>query len=294
MLRLRQIVADVVAAIACVVVVGFAGAAVADAPARAMPIFDAHVHYNKAAWRVFDPPYVLQLMQRAGVVGGLVGSWPDDGTVKMHSAFPTRFIAELCPYRDLTDGRNWTRQPGVLRFFEERIATRRYQGLGELHIYNQNAVDWSVIAQVVGLARKNDLFLHIHARADVIERLFQISPDVRILWAHAGFYDGAAQISAMLDRFPKLTAELSLRAPNIFPELERNMRPDWRALFLRHPDRFVIGTDTYINLAWTEYDEIIDAHRRWLSRLPRSVAEKIAWRNARAFFSLPGELFERN
>ncbi len=91
----------------------------------------------------------------------------------------------------------------------------------------------------------------------------------------------------MLDRFPKLTAELSLRAPNIFPELARDMRPDWRALFKRHADRFVIGSDTYMNLSWAEYDEIIAAHRRWLARLPRDIAEKIAWRNAKAFFALP-------
>ena len=117
---------------------------------------------------------------------------------------------------------------------------------------------------------------------------------MRVLWAHAGFYDGAVRISSVLDRFPTLAVELSLRAPNIFPELAKNIRPDWRALFVRHQDRFMIGTDTYINLAWAEYGEIVAAHHRWLSRLPRAIAENIAWRNAKSFFSLSDEFFNSN
>jgi hypothetical protein len=258
---------------------------------RQLPIFDSHIHYNRAAWRVFDPPYVLELLQRADVLGGLVGSWPDEGTVKLRAAYPDRFVAELCPYQELDDRENWSKKPRVLSFLAERIATGRYKGLGELHILKRSEVDWDMIAKVVALARQHELFLHIHAGADVIERLFAIAPDVRILWAHAGFYEGAATISGMLDKYPSLTAELSLRAPNIYPALAEDIGADWRTLFERHQDRIVLGSDTYINLAWVEYDEIMDSHRRWLSRLPRSIAEKIAWRNAKTFFALPDTLF---
>jgi hypothetical protein len=259
---------------------------------KPMPIFDSHIHYNRAAWRVFDPPYVLELLQRADVVGGLVGSWPDEGTIKLHSAFPDRFVAELCPYQELDDRENWSKKPGLLEFLAERIATGRYKGLGELHIMKRDDADWDVIAKVVGLAGQHGLFLHIHSGAEVVGRLFAIAPDVRILWAHAGFYENAATISAMLDKYSNLTAELSLRAPNIMPAAAEDIGADWLALFERHSDRIVVGSDTYINLAWVEYDEIMDAHRNWLSRLPQHIAEKIAWRNAKTYFGLPEALFQ--
>ena len=91
-----------------------------------------------------------------------------------------------------------------------------------------------------------------------------------------------------------LPAELSLHAPNIFPTLANNLRQGWRELFVRHPDRLVIGTDTYINLARTEDSEIAAVHRRWLAHLPRDIAEKIDGRNAGEFFSLPIQLFMSN
>ena len=266
--------------------------ATAAAQAKKMPIFDAHIHYNKAAWVAFDPLYVREVLQRAGVVGGLVGSWPDEGTIRLHSAFPERFLAQLCPYTAIEDRRNWTRLPTIMRFFTERIATGRYKGLGELHILKQAEADWEIIGKTVALARAHNLFLHIHAGAAVIERLFAMAPDVRILWAHGGFSEKAARISGLLDTYPKLSVELSLRAPNIFPELSQEIGADWRALFERHQNRILLGSDTYINLAWATYDEIIGAHRRWLSRLPRDIAEKIAWRNAKTFFALPDTLFQ--
>ena len=256
-----------------------------------LPIFDSHIHYNGPARQLYDPPYLLEWLQQAGVVGGLVGSWPDEGTVQLSTSYPDRFVAELCPYQRLADRENWTLKPGVLEFLTERIATGRYKGLGELHILKRGETDWAVIEKVVALAHAHDLFLHIHARANIIERLFAIEPDVRILWAHAGFYDKASTISRMLDTYPNLTAEMSLRAPNILPASAQYIGEDWRGLFERHQDRIVVGSDTYINLAWAEYDGIIGAHRRWLSRLPPAIAEKIAWRNAKRFFNLPAELF---
>jgi hypothetical protein len=57
----------------------------------------------------------------------------------------------------------------------------------------------------------------------------------------------------MMDKYPSLTAELSLRAPNIYPALAEDIGADWRTLFERHQDRIILGLDAYINLAWVEY-----------------------------------------
>ena len=42
----------------------------------------------------------------------------------------------------------------------------------------------------------------------------------------------------------------------------------WRALFARHSDRFLIGSDTWINERWFAYDGLMNAYRGWLAQLP--------------------------
>ena len=62
--------------------------------------------------------------------------------------------------------------------------------------------------------------------------------------------------------------------------------PEWRALLLRYPDRFLIGSDTWINPRWQQYDELMQGYRRWLGDLPPDVARQIAWDNGAALFGL--------
>lgn len=256
-------------------------------PARSgerLPIFDAHIHYNFPAWQAFDPPYVSEILDQAGIVGALVNSTPDEGTLKLFEADPKRIVPEFRPYRDQVLAATWTGDAKVVDYIAERLPKAPYVGIGEIHIYRVRDVDWDVIAGVAAMARENNIFLHVHSEAPAIERIFALEPGLTILWAHAGFYDGPETIGRMLDKHDGLHAELSLRAPNIMPELADDIAPGWRAVLLKHPDRFVVGSDTYMNISWAEYGEIIAAHRRWLGRLPRDVAEKIAHRNAMKLF----------
>ena len=46
----------------------------------------------------------------------------------------------------------------------------------------------------------------------------------------------------------------------------------------------MIGSDTWVNGQWARYEEIMRVNRRWLSNLPRPVAEKIAYQNAEGLF----------
>ena len=59
---------------------------------------------------------------------------------------------------------------------------------------------------------------------------------------------------------------------------------DWRELFARHSERFLIGSDTWINERWFGYDTSARAYRAWLAQLPQAQARRIAAGNAVTLF----------
>ena len=89
-------------------------------------------------------------------------------------------------------------------------------------------------------------------------------------------------MSAVLDESPNVWTDISIREYSIAPN--GRLSDEWRALFLKHPDRITIGSDTWIPERWTSYEKIIELDRTWLGQLPREVAEQIAYRNAVKLF----------
>ena len=65
--------------------------------------------------------------------------------------------------------------------------------------------------------------------------------------------------------------------------------PDWRALMLKFPDRFLIGSDTWVNQRWQYYEALMQEYRSWLGDLPPAVARQVAWGNAAGLFGLQAE-----
>ena len=112
--------------------------------------------------------------------------------------------------------------------------------------------------------------------------LFALEPRLRILWAHAGMSSGPEAVGALLDRYPSLSVELALRNRDVAPG--GVLDPAWRALFLRHPDRFMVGTDTWVTSRWEALPGSVDDVRRYLGQLPQGVAEALAWKNAERLF----------
>ena len=129
---------------------------------------------------------------------------------------------------------------------------------------------------MVQLARQHGLMLHAHSDAGAVERLFRQDPGARILWAHAGF-EPAAKVREMLRQYRTLWADLSFRTE---VASGGKVTDEWRALFLEFPDRFMLGTDTYVPDRWNQVPQNARWAREWLADLPRDVAERIAFRNA--------------
>jgi Amidohydrolase len=252
--------------------------------AQELPIFDAHIHYSQPDWAVLTPDQVLAILDRAGVRRALVSSTPDDGTLKLYDKAPQRIVPFLRPYRSREDLLTWHSDPAVQTYMEERLARGVYKGIGEFHLTMADQAEAPVVKRCAELAAQQQLSLHAHVDDDTVEKLLQLYPQVRILWAHAGMSASATRVSGLLDRFSGLWVELALRA-DVAPG--GKLDPEWRAVFLRHPDRFMVGTDTWVTSRWDTLVEDMQAVRAWLGQLPPEVAGQIAYGNAERLFGGP-------
>jgi predicted TIM-barrel fold metal-dependent hydrolase len=247
--------------------------------AAELPLFDAHIHYSHDAWDVLSPKEAVALLRRAGVKRALVSSSNDEGTQKLLAEAPDVIIPELRPYRSRGEIGTWVRDESVTTYLEERLRKHRYVAIGEFHLYGADA-ELPVVRRMVELAKQYGLLLHAHSDADAVERLFRQDPGARILWAHAGF-EQPSRVREMLRKHKNLWADLAFRSDHA---PGGKLAPEWREAFLEFPDRFMVGTDTFVPERWYYVPEHAAWSRGWLTELPADVAERVAYKNGEAVF----------
>ena len=108
------------------------------------------------------------------------------------------------------------------------------------------------------------------------------NPRAKIIWAHTGFSTAPARVAELLEKYPALWGELSYRSG--ITQGGGKLSPEWRDLFARYSDRFLLGSDTWINERWFAYDSIMKDYRGWLAQLPADQAQRIAHGNAERLF----------
>jgi hypothetical protein len=247
-----------------------------------LPIFDTHVHYKEPAWEVYPPDVIITMLENSGVVKALVSSTPDEGTRMLYKKDPERIIPFLRPYIDDINSGNWFLKDRVLAYILQRLEMPIYKGIGEFHIHNSFDADSPIIQKTVRLAVERDLFIHVHSDHRAVETIFSYEPNVKILWAHAGMTDPPDVVAKMFARYQNLWVDISIREYEIAPN--GSLSPEWKSLFLEYPDRITIGSDTWVNAQWDNYEEIIAFDRSWLAQLPDEVARQIAFENANRLF----------
>lgn len=252
------------------------------AGAADLPIFDVHMHYKQPAWEPYPVATVIELMDRSGVAMALVSSTPDEGTIMLWEYAPRRIVPELRPYHGDAGSGNWTKSEGMLGYIRDRLETYDHEGIGEFHVHNLDPADRPLLRAVAGMARARNIPVHIHSGAAPVRLFYELEPELTVIWAHAGMSEPPDVVGAMLDAYPTLYADTSYREREILGD--GNLDPMWRAVILRHPDRLMVGTDTWINAQWDDYEGLIALNRSWLAKLPRDVAERIAYGNAARLF----------
>lgn len=266
------------------------------------PLFDAHLHYNQEAWDGSTGPYppadALARMQRNGVKAIVANSRPNAGTQTLAAAREAReagvaVVPFVRLYRNRDDYGNWFRDESIYEMVQAELArgtsSGPYKGLGEFHLYDSANADGPVARKLIVLAEQKQLAVLAHVDDVAIDRLMAHAPSkgraLRLIWAHTGIAGPPIErVQALLERYPGLMGELSYR-PGLTCE-GGMLCPEWRALILRYPDRFMVGSDTWVNQRWSAYDEIMRGYRAWLGDLPPEVAQRIAWGNAAAMFGL--------
>jgi len=129
------------------------------------------------------------------------------------------------------------------------------------------------------------------------ERLLDHNPDAKIVWAHAGWCNTGERTPELCDRLlskhPNLYMSLRI-VPNNIPgrpiDANGRIKPAWRELILKYPDRFLIGGDEFhmphkkgkAHPSAGSTRETVN----FLAQLPPDIAEKIGHENAIELYHL--------
>lgn len=288
--------------VVCLSMVAFSAQAAEPIRHYAGPLFDAHLHYNAEAGDGQTGPFplsdVLARLQRNGVRGILANSRPNAGTLALAATPLARKAAvQVVPfvrlYRNQTDYDSWFGDESIYQMVQTELARGTgagpFRGLGEFHLYDSANANGVVAKKIMALAEEKNLVLLAHVDDVAIDLLMASTASrgqkVRLIWAHTSI-DGApvARVEELLVKYPLLMGELSYRPGLACGDF--NFCPEWRALFIKYPGRFLIGSDTWNNQRWLSYDDLIKRYRILLADLPADVARRIGWLNGKELFGL--------
>lgn len=248
--------------------------------------FDAHLHYRPAHAEVFPPERVAEKFLRHGVQAAVILSTDAELVARLAAQTDARLLPFLEVSHQVGNRLGWMREPdlaGRAVAMLQDPAPVPWVGLGELHIMAGDRFG-SGFAQLLALAVETDLVLMIHGDPAVIDRAYELQPEVRILWAHAGSFAYPPLLADYLQRYPQMSMDLSMRNPRIAPD--GHVDPDWFELFLDFPDRFMLGVDTFSLTRWGEFGAYYAEATSWLADLPDAVARAIAFENGLRFFGV--------
>jgi predicted TIM-barrel fold metal-dependent hydrolase len=247
----------------------------------ASTLFDAHVHYDANDAGRFTPAQVIATLEAAGVRRAAVIGQPPERALQLYEAAPGLIVPLLGVYRAPDDKQHWTEDSHLPARVAQALRDGPWHGIGELHLFAPRRHS-PVFLRIAALAEQHGLPLLLHCDPAVIDSLYARSPDVRVVWAHAGAYPYPPLLRDYLERYPGLYVDLSMRDDLVAPD--GTLAPDWETLFWEYPERFLAGVDTFSAARWKSYGSAVRRIRHWLGQLPAPVAERIAYRNAAGVF----------
>jgi hypothetical protein len=265
------------------------------------PIFDAHLHYNDEAFDAVPIAQVREIFDRNRVGAFIANSRPNLGSRNLAAAAAKSPTVKTWPtvvpfvrlYRNRADYDNWFRDETIYAMVLEELKRGTdagpYRGIGEFHLYDSKNANGPIAAKLMKLAQERDLVVLAHVDDTAIDLLFAHAPKVKLIWAHTGIGGASSErVGELLKRYPTLMGELSYR-PGLTESNASNetrLTSEWQRMMMEFSNRFLLGSDTWVNQRWTMYDELMRDYRAWLGQLPPAIANQIGWSNGQQLFGL--------
>ena len=270
------------------------------------PVADMHLHYKWTQQEVTSPAAAIALLEQENIVMGVVIGTPAELALELRSLAPGRIVPIFSPYREGGDWHRWVHDVDTVTRARAALASGHYHGIGELHVIGGFAPPLEkavVLQQLMQLAAEDAVpdMLHTEfSRPDFMLQLCRQFPDTRILWAHSGAVLEPADVAAVLERCSNVWGGLGARDPwrfvnNPLTSDDGRLLPGWKALLLKYPHRFMVGSDPVwpvdqldrwdeADSGWQELGRFWAFHRGWLAQLPQDVARRIGCENALGLF----------
>ena len=272
----------------------------------AQPVADMHLHYKWSQQELTTPADAVALLEQQQIVMGVVIGTPAELALELHSLAPGRIVPIFSPYREGGDWHRWARDETTVTRARTALASGQYLGIGELHVIGSFAPPLEkavVLKKLLKLAAEFDVPVMIHtefSRPDFMLNLCRQFTNTRILWAHSGAVLAPEAVDRVLARCDNVWSGLGARDPwrfvnNPLTAQDGTLLPGWKALLLKYPERFMVGSDPVwpveqmdrwdeADSGWQELGRFWTFHRSWLAQLPHEVARRIGCVNAVALF----------
>ena len=259
---------------------------------------DSHTHFNWDQKEIISATEVIDILDEHGVDLTIVAGTPSELALELREAGDERIVPFFSPYIHELGKRDWFLKQEVVERASDGLEKGLYHGVGEVHFMNGflPKTDNEIFQQLIHLARKHDvpMLIHIDSSNEVtFKNLCEANPDIRLIFAHAGGELNAGHIVKIIEACPNVWIDFAARDPWRYGGLtkeDNTLLDDWRELVIRHPDRFITGTDPVWKVTrwstwdssdegWSHYHRLHEYHMSWLDDLPEDVRNKIAWEN---------------
>lgn len=270
-------------------------------------VFDMHMHYKWSQKEVTSPEQAIAALAEQNIAHSVVIGKPAENALLLKRLAPDKVIPIFSPYRDSQDWYRWQRNEQVLVDATKALESGEYQGVGELHIigggFARKLDTATVLNGLLELVVKHDVPIMIHtefSRPNYMLAICQRHPQSKIIWAHAGAVLRPEHVDEVMQKCPNVWSGMAARDPwryenNQHTDENGKLLPEWKALLLKYPERFLVGSDTVWpveqldswdepDTGWQQLGRFWDFHRSWLAQLPPGVAQKIQRENAMKLF----------